>query len=97
MHKNEVGLDDVFNEVEEEVFHQFPGTRVTVCCVVLKNGFSVVGQSHCVDPANFNVGIGRSIAQADALEKVGQFLAFRRRDQITRDEAATAPDPVSGD
>lgn len=59
-----------------------PNTSVTVCNIELNNGFSVRGESACVDPRNFNMQIGREIAYRNAFNKLweleGYLLAERR-------------------
>ena len=37
-----------------------------VVSYLLPNGFSIVGRGACVDPANFDIEIGRSVARDDA-------------------------------
>lgn len=59
-----------------------PNSTVTVCNVKLENGFSVRGESACVDPRNFNMEIGKQLAYRDAFSKLwafeGYLLAERR-------------------
>lgn len=43
---------------------------LTFCVLVLKNGFTVTGESACASPENFNAEIGRKIARANAREKI---------------------------
>lgn len=43
--------------------------RVTLCILVLKNGFVAVGQSACADIANFDAELGRKFAREDALRQ----------------------------
>lgn len=43
--------------------------RVTLCVMVLKNGFVAVGQSACADIANFDAELGRKLAREDALRQ----------------------------
>ncbi len=58
------------NLIVAELYHQFPGTTVTVCCLTLRNGFSAVGESACVSASSFNAEVGRDIARANAREKI---------------------------
>lgn len=53
---------------------------LTFCVLVLKNGYTVTGQSSCVDPATFNPLTGREIALENAKEKVWPLLGFRLKD-----------------
>jgi len=51
-------------------FYIFPNTQLTVCCLTLKNGFTVTGESACASPENFDREIGENIAFKNAREKV---------------------------
>jgi hypothetical protein len=59
-----------------------PNSTVTICNIMLENGFSVRGESACVDPRNFDMEIGKQIAYRDAFSKLwqleGYLLAERR-------------------
>lgn len=47
-----------------------PLNLLTICTLVLKNGFTVTGESACASPENFNAQIGQEIAFNNAKEKV---------------------------
>ena len=51
-------------------YHVFNDTQLTVCCMTLKNGFTVTGESACASPENFNEEIGQRIAYTNAREKI---------------------------
>lgn len=55
---------------------------LTFCVLVLRNGFTVTGESACASPANFNAEIGRKIAREHAVEKIWPLLGFRLRDAL---------------
>lgn len=59
-----------------------PDSTVTLCNITMKNGFSVRGESACVDPRNFNVEIGKGLAYKHAFGMLwpleGYLLAERR-------------------
>lgn len=59
-----------------------PNSTATICHLVLENGYSVRGESACVDPRNFDREIGRHLAYQDAINKIwpleGYLLAERR-------------------
>lgn len=69
-------------EIVAEDYHVFAGSCLTVCCLTLKNGFTVTGESACASPQNFNAEIGQKIARANAREKLWPLLGFRLRDQL---------------
>jgi hypothetical protein len=43
---------------------------LTFCVLVLRNGFTVTGESSCASPENFDAEIGRKVARANAIDKV---------------------------
>jgi hypothetical protein len=68
--------------IKAESYTILPDSTVTICNIVLENGFSVRGESACVDPRNFNMEIGRQLSHRDAYSKLwqleGYLLAERR-------------------
>lgn len=59
-----------------------PLSLLTFCVLILRNGFTVTGESACVSPENFDAGIGRQIAREKAIEKMWPLLGFRLRDRL---------------
>lgn len=74
---------DLDAEIVDDDYHVFDGSCLTVCCLTLKNGFTVTGESACASPENFNAEIGKEIARKNAREKIWPLLGFRLRDQLT--------------
>ena len=65
---------------------------LTFCVLVLRNGFTVTGESACASPENFDAEIGRRIARENAVAKIWPLLGFRLRDKISGDWlVGTAP------
>ena len=62
--------EDIEGLINTAQFYVFPNTLHTVCCLTLKNGFTVIGESACVHPDNFDVEIGRKIAMENAKNKI---------------------------
>lgn len=62
---------------------------LTICVLVLANGFTVMGQSACADPKNFDPEIGARLARADAKGKVWMLLGFELRSRLALAAAAT--------
>ena len=79
---NKVTKEHIESRIVDTSYMVLPDTTVTICNLTLENGFSVRGESACVDPRNFNMQIGREIAYRDAFEKLwqleGYLLAERR-------------------
>jgi hypothetical protein len=42
--------DGIDRKIKEAKYHVFEGTCLTVCCLVLHNGYTVVGESACASP-----------------------------------------------
>ena len=78
--------------ITDEQYHVFEGTTLTVCCLTLRNGFTVTGESAAASPENFDVDIGRKIARQNAREKIwmleGYLLKQRLHEQLVVDTSA---------
>lgn len=61
---------DIDRAIVGEDYYVFPGTTLTVCCLKLRNGFCVTGESAALDPAAFDAEVGRTIARRRARDKV---------------------------
>lgn len=57
---------------------------LTVCVLILRNGFTVVGTSACASPENFNEEIGRKVARQKAVEQVWPLMGYALRSDIAR-------------
>lgn len=57
---------------------------LTFCVLVLRNGFTVTGESACASVTNFDAEIGRKIARQHAVDKLWPLLGFRLRDQLAQ-------------
>ena len=49
---------------------------LTFCVLVLKNGFTVTGESACASPENFDPELGRKIARQNAVAKVWPLMGY---------------------
>jgi hypothetical protein len=56
-------------------FHR-PGETVTICSITLDNGYSVRGESACVNPENYNQQIGEKIACENAFRQLWPLFGF---------------------
>ncbi|KMM77071.1 phage family protein [Xanthomonas sp. NCPPB 1128] len=66
----------------EDSLPHAPLEMLTFCVLVLRNGFTVTGESACASPENFDAEIGRKIARQNAVAKVWPLLGFRLRDKL---------------
>ena len=52
------------------------------CVLVLKNGFTVTGESACASPENFDAEVGRKIARANAVQKIWPLMGYELRSKL---------------
>lgn len=60
---------------------------ITFCVLVLRNGFTVTGESACASPENFDAEIGRRIARENAVAKVWPLMGYELRSKLSGGEA----------
>lgn len=96
--KNKITDAHIDNMIKDVVFHETPGTTLTICVLVLNNGFTVVGKSGCVDPANYNKEVGQDYALKDARGKIWELEGYALAvDLHNKKLFGTAPDAESGE
>lgn len=59
-----------------------PLKLLTFCVLVLKNGFTVTGESACASPENFDAELGRKISRANAVAKIWPLLGFSLKQKL---------------
>lgn len=70
--------------IVDESYYVFPGTSLTVCCLTLKNGFNVTGESAAASIENFDKEIGRKIAKQNAREKIWMLEGYLLKDKLNK-------------
>lgn len=55
---------------------------LTFCVLVLKNGFTVIGESACASPDNFDFELGKQIARKKAVEKVWPLMGYELKTKL---------------
>ncbi len=55
---------------------------LTFCVLVLRNGFTVTGESACASPENFDAELGRKIARQNAVNKIWPLMGYELRSQL---------------
>ena len=89
--------DDEIDGVSIAEIHDYrsPLGLLTFCVIVMKNGFTVTGESACASPDNFDAELGRKIARQNAVQKIWPLMGyalkqdlFERRDVSTTWSAA---------
>lgn len=66
------------NQPDHESHH-----LLTICVIVLRNGFIVTGESACASPENYQKDIGERIAFENAKQKIWPLMGYALRDHLT--------------
>tara|TARA_R110000850_G_C9577155_1_gene425691 strand:- start:91 stop:393 length:303 start_codon:yes stop_codon:yes gene_type:complete len=72
--------------IVSEQFHVFDGTTFTSCLLTLKNGYTVLGESACASPKNFNAELGRKIARDNAKNKIWALEGYLLRSKLNAEK-----------
>lgn len=81
----------VGHRVEPNGVNSMDSTRLlSLCILVLQNGFTIVGKSAPASPENFNAEFGKKLAYEDARQQMWPLMGFALRDRLSmrRDEKA---------
>lgn len=55
---------------------------LTVCLLVTKSGFTIVGKSAPADPANFDKALGEKLAYEDCVRQLWPLMGFSLREKL---------------
>lgn len=58
---------------------------LTLCVLVLQNGFTVVGKSACASPENFDAEMGRKIARQDAINQLWPLMGYELKSRLAKE------------
>lgn len=64
-----------------------PLDLLTFCVLVLRNGFTVTGESACASPENFDPEIGRKIARDNAVNKIWALEGYLLKQRLHDDRS----------
>ena len=67
-------------------YFRVTNTTVTICAIVLQNGFTVIGESAAVSMENFNKELGEKIAKDNAREKIWALEGYLLKDKLFKKE-----------
>lgn len=75
----------VFNRIKPDVDLTVVNDSLrllTFCVLVLRNGFTVTGESACASPENFDAELGRKIARANAVNKMWPLMGYELKAKL---------------
>jgi hypothetical protein len=70
----------------DEIDDNIALSLLTFCVLVLRNGFTVTGESACASPENFDAELGRKIARQNAINKVWPLMGYALKERISKVE-----------
>jgi hypothetical protein len=70
-------------------FFLFPESQTTVCNLTLENGFTVVGESACASPENFDAALGQKIAHDNARDKIRVLEVYLLKQKLYKEASGT--------
>jgi Phage protein (N4 Gp49/phage Sf6 gene 66) family len=74
-------------DMRDELPDSSPLYLLTFCVLVLKNGFTVTGESACASLEKSDAEIGRRVARNNAEQKIWPLMGYALREQLSREEA----------
>lgn len=66
----------------EKRLREGPLGLLTFCVLVLRNGFTVTGESACASPDNFDAELGRKIARQNAVQKMWPLMGYHLKQRL---------------
>lgn len=76
-------MDAIFGYCKHASKTLEPLSLLTFCVLVLRNGFTVTGESACASPENFDAEIGRKIALENAKQKVWPLMGYALKQKLS--------------
>jgi hypothetical protein len=67
---------------------------LTICAMKTVNGFTVIGESACASPENFDADIGATIARENAKNKIWPLEGYLLKSKLWSQQAALNPAPI---
>jgi Phage protein (N4 Gp49/phage Sf6 gene 66) family len=79
-----VTLDSMLMRIEKEEFiHPEAIPHMTICVLLIDNGFAFVGKSAPADPGNFNEELGRKFAKEDAIRQMWGYEGYLLAEKLS--------------
>lgn len=100
-----VSLDDIVNNIGAEyhftadkaidagVPHVPSLALLSICILVLNNGFSIIGKSAPASPDNFDPTLGKKLAYEDAVRQAWPLMGYELRERLYRQGTVADEEP----
>lgn len=93
MAKYGLTTDFLKSQIDNVTFNRFGETGIQ-CVLTLLNGYTVTGESNCIDPAIFDQSIGETIAYENAFDKLWVILGYNEKQRWYEETVLTWVDRV---
>lgn len=70
-------------QIASTTFWHPVGTTLTVCVLVMRNGFAVMGESATASPENFDAALGEKLARVNAFSKIWALEGYTLRNALS--------------
>jgi hypothetical protein len=82
--RNKVTKEDVQAKIANVEYFIMPDGRTTIAHVMLRNGFTVRGETSCVSTANFNKELGEQYSLEKAFGKIWELEGYLLAEQLDK-------------
>ena len=83
-----ITMNSIMDRIEKVSYLVIPETTVTLCMITMINGFSVRGESACVDPAAFNKALGEKFSYEDAFDQLWKLEGYLLKEKMYQENDA---------
>ena len=81
----------VGHRVEPNGMNSMDSTKLlSICLLVMQNGFTIIGKSAPASPENFDAEYGRQLAYEDAVKQLWPLMGYALRDRLSAPPAVPA-------
>ena len=70
---------------------------MTICTMLMKNGWVTIGKSAPADPKSYNPELGQKLAYEDCIRQLWPLMGFNLRTKLHNDKAMDQPHQGHGD
>ena len=77
-----VTVSEIQAKIKSSEYYILNDGRTTMCQLTLENGFTVLGESSCVSPENFNKALGEKYAFEKAADKIWELEGYLLKQKL---------------
>lgn len=77
-----VSIESIKDKIAKVEYYPWPDSTLTICVITMQNGYSVRGESACVDMAAYNPAKGKLYAYEDAFRKIWALEGYLLKQQM---------------